>query len=304
MSQELSIVIVNWNAGDLLRRCLESVRRHPPAIPYEVIVIDNASSDDSLASAKNLADCVMANSENAGFARANNQAFARSHAPFLFLLNPDAEVTPGAIDTLLATLHADPRNGACGPRLIHADGRLQPSVWHLPPRAWRTLVAGLGLWRLIPRSRRGDLLLGDHWTHDERRSVPMIFGAAVLVRRETIDQVGAFDERFPLYSEDEEWCLRMTRGGWRIVFEPRATIVHHGSASSVKRWDAAGKIRAKQEASILFQRISVSRAQRAANFLAVCVVAAVQMLLRPSAIAPRIVLAAHLRAVAQEVRGA
>lgn len=302
MNEELSIVIVNWNAGELLRRCLESIRRHPPGIPFEVIVVDNASSDDSLASARASAACVIANDENIGFARANNQAFARARAPLLFLLNHDAEVSAGAIDALVAAVRAHPRAGACGPRLLNPDGTLQPSVWCNPPVPWHILLAGLGLWRLIPRARRGAILFGDHWAHDEAREVPMVFGAAMLVRREMMEMVGAFDERFPLYAEDDEWCLRMRRGGWAILFEPGATVMHRGSASSLQRWDATGKLHAQQEASLLFQRISLSKPHRVANFLAQCIVSGAQMLRHPSAMAPRIVLMAHLRALAQEVR--
>jgi N-acetylglucosaminyl-diphospho-decaprenol L-rhamnosyltransferase len=299
---ELSIVVVNWNSGPLLRRCLESVRRHPPALPFEVIVVDNASSDESLDAARGDADRIIENDGNAGFGRACNQAFAASSAPLAFLLNPDAEVFPGSIDTLIATLHAHPKAGACGPRLLNADGSLQPSVWRNPPVAWHILVSGLGLWRLIPRARRGPLLWGDHWAHDEQRPVPMIFGAAMLVRRSMIDDVGGFDERFPLYEEDSEWCLRMRRRGWTIVFEPRATVLHHGGACSLQRWSRLGRVHAQQEAFILFQRVALSRPQRTANLLAQCIVSAGQTVRHPSDGAPRVVLKTHLRALTREVQ--
>ena len=301
MSAELSIVVVNWNTGELLRRCLESIRLHPPAVSYEIIVVDNASTDGSAERARDVADLLIVNDTNIGFARATNQGIARGRAPSLFLLNPDASVTAGAIDTLLATLRAHPRAGACGPRLLNADGSLQPSVWRNPPTPGHLLLAGLGFWRLIPRRRRGLMLFGDHWPHDELRTVPMVYGAAMLVRREMIESAGALDERFPLYGEDDEWCLRMRRAGWTILFEPRAVVVHHGSASTLQRWDAAGKLLVQQEASVLFQRISLSRPHRVANLLAQSLVSATQMLLRPSSPSPRIVLKAHLRALAQEV---
>jgi N-acetylglucosaminyl-diphospho-decaprenol L-rhamnosyltransferase len=301
VSTDLSIVVVNWNTGELLRQCLESIRLHPPGVSYEIIVVDNASADGSAERARDLADIVVVNDTNAGFARAANQGIARGRTPWLFLLNPDAAVTAGAIDTMLATLRANPRAGACGPRLLNADGSLQPSVWQNPPTPWRLLLAGLGLWRLIPRRRRGLMFFGDHWPHDELRTVPMVYGAAMLVRRETIDRAGGLDERFPLYGEDDEWCLRMRRAGWTILFEPHAVVVHRGSASTLQRWDAAGKLRVQQEASVLFQRISLSRPHRVANLLAQSLVSAVQMLLRPSSSTPRIVLKAHLKALAQEV---
>ena len=300
---DLTIVIVNWNAGELLRRCLDSIRRHPPsAMTYETIVVDNASTDDSLSAAEPLADRVVRNTENAGFARANNLVLSSCRSPLVFLLNPDAEVTSGAIDVLANTLRSHPRAGACGPRLVHPDGTLQPSAWHTPPAAWRTLVSGLGLWRAIPRRARGPLLLGDHWAHDEKREVPMIFGAAMLVRRETVDDVGPLDDRFPLYAEDEEWCLRMRRHGWSVVFEPAATVIHHGNVSTLQRWDAVERLLMLQEALHLLQRVTVSRPRRIANFTAQCVVSAAQMLRHPASPAPRALLRAHLRMLGQELR--
>ena len=107
---------------------------------------------------------------------------------------------------MIACLNSDERIGACGPRLLNTDGSLQHSVWRNPPTAWEIIVNGVGLWRLIPRSLRGSLLLGGHWDHATRRSVPMLFGAAILARRKMIDEVGGLDERFHMYGEDYEWC--------------------------------------------------------------------------------------------------
>jgi N-acetylglucosaminyl-diphospho-decaprenol L-rhamnosyltransferase len=301
VSAQLSIVVVNWNAGALLRECLESIRLHPPSVPYEVIVVDNASSDGSAERVRDVADVLIVNDTNTGFARAANQGMLRGRTPFVFLLNPDASVTAGAIDALLTTLGAHPRAGACGPRVLNVDGSLQPSVWQNPPTPSRILLAGLGLWRLIPRRRRGLMLFGDHWPHDERRTVPMIYGMAMLVRREMIDSAGALDERFALYAEDEEWCLRMRRAGWTILFEPRAEVIHRGSASALQRWDAAGKRLVQQEASVLFQRISLSRPHRMANLLAQILVSATQILRHPFSLSPGIVFKAHLKALWQEV---
>jgi N-acetylglucosaminyl-diphospho-decaprenol L-rhamnosyltransferase len=289
MAAELSIIIVNWNGGELLRSCLRSIAQAPPAVAYDIVVVDNASADESVAwlhSAEvaallpGIAVHVIENAENAGFSKANNQAIAYSQAPMLFLLNPDTEVTTGAIDTLIACLHSNERIGACGPRLLNIDGSLQHSVWRNPPTAWEIIVSGVGIWRLIPRNLRGKLLLGGHWDHATRRAVPMLFGAAVLARRAMIDQVGGLDERFHMYGEDDEWCLRITRAGWLLMFEPAAAVVHHGGQFSLLRWDSREKLRVKLNSSFDFQRRCLSRRQVIANLLAGCSVMTVQRLWR------------------------
>jgi N-acetylglucosaminyl-diphospho-decaprenol L-rhamnosyltransferase len=289
MAAELSIIMVNWNGGELLRSCLRSIAQAPPSVAYDIVVVDNASADDSVAwlhSAEvatllpGIAVHVIENAENAGFSKANNQAIAYSQAPILFLLNPDTEVTTGAIDTLIACLNSNDRIGACGPRLLNTDGSLQHSVWRNPPTAWEIIVSGVGLWRLIPRHLRGNLLLGGHWDHATRRAVPMLFGAAVLARRAMIDQVGGLDERFHMYGEDDEWCLRITRAGWLLMFEPEAAVVHHGGQFSGLRWDSGEKLRVKLNSSFDFQRRCLSRRQVVANLLAGCSVMTVQRLWR------------------------
>jgi len=196
---------------------------------------------------------VVTNSDNRGFGPANNQAFALTTAPFVFLLNPDTEIFPGTIDTLIAIMRSDHRIGACAPKIINPDGSLQISVFHNPPRVWQTVLSNLKIYLLLPRRLRGELLLADHWDHNRRRLVPMVSGAAILARREMIDEVGGFDERFQMYAEDNEWCLRMTRAGWRLMFEPAATVMHHGSQSASKRWPELQKKRVQLEAGYRFQ---------------------------------------------------
>lgn len=274
---ELSIIIVNWNGGELLRRCLESIAEAPPHVPYNVIVVDNASTDGSVAWLRSVdvkplfkeAELIVVeNSENLGFSKPNNQAIAISRAPLLFLLNPDAEVKPAAIDVLIATLKSDERNGAVGPRLLNTDGTLQPSVWHNPPAAWETLISGLKLYRLIPRRLRGGLLLGVHWDHAQRRSVPRLSGAAMLIKREVIESVGGLDEQFHMYGEDVEWCLRIRRAGWRLLFEPRAVVIHHDGHSSLKRWGNIERARRVLDGQLRFQKHHLSRPRLISNILA------------------------------------
>ncbi|HVF56479.1 MAG TPA: glycosyltransferase family 2 protein [Pyrinomonadaceae bacterium] len=284
MKADLSIVIVNWNGGDLLRACVESIAAAPPGVPFEIVVVDNASTDDSIARLRSVdfsagrsdaALRIVENAENVGFSRANNQAIRSSDAPFVFVLNPDTEVRAGAIDALLATLRSDERIGAVGPRLLNTDGTLQVSVSRNPLTAWVILVTGLRLYKLLPKRMRGELLLAEHWDHARRRSVNFLNGAAIMAKREMIDKVGALEERFHMYGEDVEWCLRIVRAGWLLVFEPSAEVVHHGGQSSIKRWDSLERDLKVVDGHLRFQEHCLPRWHVASNILASSLVASI-----------------------------
>jgi GT2 family glycosyltransferase len=284
MPHELSIIIVNWNGGSLLRRCVETIVSSRPATSYEIVIIDNASEDDSvhqLRAGESLAPLIsnqqlriVNNSENRGFGPANNQGFALTDSPFVFLLNLDTEVRPGTIDTLMGTIKSDERIGVCGPRILNSDGSLQVSAFFNPPRVWHTVLSQLKLYHLIPHRIRGELLLGGHWDHDRLRTVPMLSGAAMLARRAMIDEVGGFNERFHMYSEDTEWCWRITKANWKLVFVPDAVLLHHGAQSSMKRWSSQERLKVRLEAGYNFEHTVLPRwrvaANQLTNYLVVC----------------------------------
>jgi GT2 family glycosyltransferase len=275
---ELSIILVNWNGGALLCQAVESLIAFPPTVEYEVVVVDNASTDDSIArlqssdAGKRLDDSqrlrIIRNTENRGFGSANNQAFEATETPLVLLLNPDAQITEGTTDRLIQTVQADSRIGAAGPKLLNPDGSVQPSVWRNPPAAWDILLSSLKLYRMLPRKFRGELLLGGHWDHNRKRAVPMLAGAAMLVRRDVIDKVGGFDERFHMYGEDWDWCWRITRAGWLLVFEPDAVVIHRSGGSSLQRWTNLEKIRVQLDAHYVFQKNALSRSRLLRNSFA------------------------------------
>lgn len=287
MPSDLSIIIINWNGGGLLTRCVETIVSSSPNVSYEIVIIDNASEDNSLAqlrSSEVIAPLIASeqlrifnNSENRGFGAANNQAFALTNSPYVFLLNLDTEVPPGTIDKLMSRLTTDHKIGACGPKLINSDGSLQVSVFFNPPRVWHTVLSQLWLYHLLPRRMRGELLLGWHWNHDRERFVPMLGGAAILARREMIEQVGGFDERFHMYAEDNEWCWRITNSDWRLMFVPDAIVLHHGAHSSKKRWTPTDQLRVKLRAGFDFEYRVLPRWRLAANQLANYLVVTVQI---------------------------
>jgi GT2 family glycosyltransferase len=296
---ELAIIIVNWNGGELLRRCLQSVAAHPPHCAYEIVVVDNASTDGSREWLETLGARVrlIKNEENVGFGRANNQGFAATRAPFLFLLNSDAEVYAGAIDTLIETSREAERIGIVGPRLVNPDGTLQASVWRNPVTPFETISNTFRLYKLMPRRLRGRLLLGYHWEHTERRRARLLSGAALLVKRKLIDEVGGFDERFHMYGEDTEWSLRIVRAGWWMIFEPRATVMHHGGQSSRKRWTTIEQRRVEYLSFFRFQRLCLTRRLAVANLLTGTLVTLAQyawrLLRRQPTDEPRLVIKLH-----------
>lgn len=258
---------MNWNGGDYLRRCLDSLAKYPPSVPHEVMVVDNASTDGSHEFPRSYKDIrLILNTENLGFGRANNQAFKVTDAPLLFLLNSDAEVHEKTLDTLIATINESEKIGAVGPRFLNTDGTVQPSVWRNPPTPWEMIMIA-GLYKLVPKRQRGKSLLGYHWDHSHRLSVRMLSAAALMVKRKVIEEIGGFDERFHMYGEDVEFALRMVRSGWLMLFEPKATITHHGGKSSDKRWGELEKRAMVYEGFFRFQRIHLSRGAAVANLM-------------------------------------
>ena len=229
----LPVIIVSYNTRELTLRCLRTLFENAATdgVGVRPVVVDNASADGSAAAIRNAfgdAVEVIAAGRNLGFGAANNVALRACEGELALLLNSDAIMRPGALATLLAAIRGRAELGAVGPRLLNADGSLQRSAYPYPgaARAWADAV---GLGRLAARSGR----FGDFrdWAHDGRCDVPMLSGACLLVRLETVRQVGLFDESFFLYAEETDLCRRLTRAGWKIGFVPEAEVVHLGGAS-------------------------------------------------------------------------
>ncbi|MCS7066857.1 MAG: glycosyltransferase family 2 protein, partial [Fimbriimonadales bacterium] len=229
----LSLCIVNWNTRELLRACLRSIYQYPPDEPFEVIVVDNASTDGSaeMVRAEFPQVILMANSENRGYARGNNQAMERAQGEFILLLNPDTEMRPNTLRNALRFLREHPEVGAIGAKQLFPDGRVQPSVRGFPtPR--NLLFEVLGLARLCPRSRLLAAYRMRWFTYDHPMPVDQPMGTFLMVRRAVLEQVGLMDEAFPLFFNDVDWCYRIWQAGWQIWFVPEVEILHHGGAST------------------------------------------------------------------------
>lgn len=229
----ISVIIVNWNTRDLLARALDAVAVSAAALPHEIIVVDNGSTDDSVAMLRERypAARLIANEANLGFAAANNQALAVARGQVFLLLNSDAAPEPAAIPLLWRTLQAHPAAGVVGPRLLNADGSAQSSRRRFPDLA--TLLVESTLierWRPDNRLTRR-FHLADR-SPDELQPVDWLHGACLLVRREAVESAGPLDDAFFMYAEEVEWQWRIRRAGWEIWHEPAARVLHDGGGSS------------------------------------------------------------------------
>ena len=236
MSNTISTIIVNYNAGPLLRGCVDSLLACPLGI--EIIVVDNASSDGSLDGLPE-SPCirVIRNPTNVGFAAACNVGMQASSAPFFLFLNPDCCFEPGAVATLLAALQAGEGVGVVGGLLVNEDGSEQGGGRRAVPTPWRSFVRAFGLQRFADRWPK---LFFDFHLHkqplpDEPIEVEAISGACMLVKREAVEEVGSWDERYFLHCEDLDWCMRFRQNGWTILFVPDARINHALGACSESR---------------------------------------------------------------------
>jgi hypothetical protein len=272
----LSVIIINWNGMGFLPDCLASIERDGRPGEYEVIVVDNVSTDGSrewlgsseaarIFSSEGTLKTVLSD-ENLGFGRANNLAIKQAAGRHIFILNPDTVIKPGAIGRLREVLDSDETIGAVSPKLLNADGSLQPSVAPFPPNPVSIILQALQVSRHLPRGLR-QRFYGESWEHDEMRPVPVFWGTAILARKEMIDEIGAFDDDFFMYGEDVEWCARMNRNGWKTVFVPDAEVIHLGGKSSEQAWEASETTLRKDAADVLVQKKSLSRWAVAANSL-------------------------------------
>jgi GT2 family glycosyltransferase len=229
----ISVIIVNWNTAGPLARALGSLAPIP-GIEWEPIVIDNHSADGSAAMVRREYPGVrlIANPDNRGFGRACNQGFAVATGEYVLLLNPDAELQPGAMTTLLSYLEARPEVGMAGPTLFHEDGATQYSACRSP--SWLTeAYEWFGLRGLFPAHRGlGRLYYG--YRNDRAFACDWLVGACLLVRRPALLAVGGFDERYWLYAEELDWCRRFRMAGWQVHFVPGARVRHVGGAASVQ----------------------------------------------------------------------
>ncbi len=234
-SSLLSVCIVNWNTRNELRDSLRALAAHPfTGGEQEILVIDNASGDGSAALVRSEfpGARLIANARNENYAHGTNQALEAARGDLLLLLNPDVQVTTGALDALADELANHPDAAGVAPRLVHADGSLQRSIRGFPepgPLAWDLL----GLPRLFPRNRALGAYRQTFFDYDAPGPAPQPMASCLLLTRKAVASVGPMDEaRFPLFFNDVDWCLRAWQAGFTLRYTPQASVVHGGGAST------------------------------------------------------------------------
>lgn len=230
---KLSIIIVAWNVRDVLSDCLNSITQSLAAFPYEIIVVDNASTDGTADHIKNKFPAVrlVENKANQGFAAANNQGAAIANGQYLLILNPDTILFDHTLSKMVDFMDSNPAIAMCGPHILNEDKSLQKSVRNFP--SWRgafyryTVLKYMGLFK-------------SHFTrwhnrqfdYDKQADVEQIIGAAMLIRKEIFEKIGRFDERFFMYYEEVDLCKRLKDCGFRVVYCPDIQLIHLGGKSA------------------------------------------------------------------------
>ena len=253
---DVTAVIVNYNTAALLHPCLDALKLSAQGLRLQVVIIDNASRDDSAALLRSdFSDCeLIFNSRNVGFGRANNQAIEQARGRYLLLLNTDAFVAPETLARTVAFLDESPACGLLGVRLEGRDGHLQPSCRFFPT-PWNEFLLSTGLDRAFPGTRMIDDM---KWDHAAVRECDWVPGCYYLVRRSVVEQVGLFDPRFFLYYEEVDHCRAVKSAGWKVMFYPYTTVVHIGGESAKSDSEITGsgrQISALQiESGLLYYR--------------------------------------------------
>jgi GT2 family glycosyltransferase len=226
MAHDLAVIVVSTNEADWLRRCLPTVYEHAGGCSLDVVVADNESTDGTRELVEQLAPTRRVACTNRGFAHANNRALATTSAPFVLFLNPDTEILEGTFASLVEYLRANPAVGLVGVRQVTADGRLFPTIRRFPT-ATRWWFEALGAERVPLRaSWLGEREL-DLAVYERDVACDWTSGSFMLARREALESAGRLDERFFIYSEEVDLCLRIRQAGWEIRHLPTMTILHH-----------------------------------------------------------------------------
>lgn len=241
---DLSIVIVTWNARDVLLDCLASIereilgRKDAGAIATETLVVDNGSADGTVEAVRERFPWaqLLALPENLGFAGGNNVGLAKAAGRHAVLLNSDTVVLPDALESCVRFLDAHPDVGVVGPQLLNPDGTKQNCVHNFPSLATELVPKGL-LETLWPRS-----FPSKRYDHPEPIDVEAVLGACLFVRREVLEQVGPMPEDYFFFLEETDWCWRIREAGWRVVHLPEPRVIHVHGASTKKKIPARTRI--------------------------------------------------------------
>jgi N-acetylglucosaminyl-diphospho-decaprenol L-rhamnosyltransferase len=249
---DLSIIIVSYNTRQLILECLRSVFEQTLVINYEVIVVDNASSDDSVgAIARSFPQVrLIASKENHGFARANNLAARKAKGDYLLLLNPDTVVLNRANEILFSVAKAHPKAGIYGGRTLFPDGTVNPKCCFGETTAWSLFCRAFGFSRILKNTVFFNPESYGSWEYDTLKQVDIITGCFFMVKRDLWEQLAGFNPIFFMYGEEVDFCLRARKLGYRPLFTPDAEIIHYGEASEPVKEERITKVLCAQSTLI------------------------------------------------------
>jgi hypothetical protein len=230
----ISIVIVNYNTEKLLRSCLESVYAGANGTPMDIWVVDNNSRDGSIPMLKSMFPVVkvVVNPTNVGFSRANNAAISQSRSDYVLLLNPDTLIIEDAIERMVKFMNEHPEVGIAGCKVLNRDGTLQLACRRSIPTPKVAFYRLTGLSRLFPRSKAIAKYNMTYESPEQTHEVDAVSGAFLMIRRKVVEEIGLLDERFFMYGEELDWCLRAKRAGWAVAYHPGAQIIHYKGEST------------------------------------------------------------------------
>ena len=253
---DVSAVVVTYNAMPWLERCLESLRG------LETVVVDHGSADGTLELLeRRFPEATVLRRENRGYGAGLNAGAAVASGRYLLLLNSDAWAEQGSVERLVHFAETHPRAAVIGPRSRHVDGSVQHTVRGFPT-LWRLSTEYFFLRKLAPRSRALNAFYAAGFAHDEARQADWVMGYALLVRREAFEAAGGFDEDFFMFSEETDLCRRLWDAGWEVWFTPDAEFTHLGGGSTEGRWTSPVRAHAigSAEAELIRRHLGPVRA--------------------------------------------
>lgn len=233
---ELTIVIVSWNTEELLKKCLESIFKHQGDLKLEIIVVDNASSDNTVEIVKeNFPQVqIIPNINNLGFAAANNIGLLRSKGDFILFLNPDTVILRNALKKMVEFMKHNYKIGIAGCKHLNPNWTFQSSVRRFPT-AFALFFVFIKLYKIFPFIPPVYYYLAKDLNNKIVQPVDQVAGSFLMVRRQTLEEIGPFDERFFIWFEEVDLCKRAKDAGWQVWYNPEAEIIHHGGESFKKQ---------------------------------------------------------------------
>jgi len=256
---DLSIIILNYNTKDLLRNCLQSVKKSKAGgLAIEIIVVDNASTDNSAEMVEREFPkfCFVQSKKNLGFSGGNNLGIREAKGRYLLFLNSDTEIKPGALKEIISFMNEDQRIGACTPKTMLFSGGMDPDCHRGFPTPWASICYFLGFESLFPKSKIFGQYHKFYLDLNKTHEIDAGFGTFMIIRRKVIDQIGGWDEKYFFYGEDLDFFYRIKKAGWKVMFYSKPLLVHHKGASSGLRKESKGITPASRETRLKTARAS------------------------------------------------